>query len=255
MNMDTHPLTSDPEYQEFLSETGFDAKRDLDNVAISANVTGGANPEIAAIFSGTFNPERISSYVKKQPNVETENYGGKTIYFAPEKDQTVRFSILDSKMVAVTFGASADTIHGIIEKFTGSGSTPRLLSDYYEDVPFASVAWAIVRVPEFDVPPPGPAGVDLSILKNSVTIVSVRYTGSVRFRAEFITENQNDATRVFIALNSAVALGRVQAMAASGRDQDLAQVMNNLEVKQSGKRVVLTVVVPQELIKKASQKR
>lgn len=255
MNMDTHPLTSDPEYQEFVTETGFDPQHDVDNVAVSANASAGANPDVSAVVSGTFNQERIASYIKKQSEVQTESYGGKTIYLAPEKDQTLRFCLLDNKMAAVTFGPSADSMHSIIDKFAGAGSMPQLLKDYYDDVPFASVGWAIVRVPEFAVPPPGPGGMDLSILKNSVTIVSVRYTGSVRVRAEFITQSQGDATRVFTSLNSAVALGRVEAMAASSRDKDLAEVMNNLEVKQSGNRVILSVVIPQDLIKKASQKR
>jgi hypothetical protein len=255
MNMDTHPITSDPDYQEFRGETGFDVQHDLDNIAISANAIGGSTPDIAAVISGTFNPERISGYVRKQPNVETENYGGKTIYFAPEQDHTVRFCILDTRMVAVTFGSSADTIHGIIEKFTGSGSTPQLLKDYYDDVPFASAAWAIVRAPQFASPPPGPGGVSLDFLKNSVTVLSVRYTGSVRFRAEFISNSQGAAQKVFTALNTIVAVGRMEAQSEPNPDRDVAEVMNSLEVKQSGNRVVLSVVVPQELIKKASQKQ
>ena len=255
MNMDTRPITSDPEYQEFLAETGFDVQHDVDNVAVSANAAGGATPDVSAVVTGTFNQERISSYIKKQSEVQTESYGGKTIYLAPAKDQTLRFCLLDNKMAAVTFGPSADSMHGIIDKFTGSGSMPRLLKDHYDDVPFASVAWTIIRVPEFAVPPPGPGGMDLSILKNSVTIVSARYTGSVRLRAEFITEDPANATKVFTALNSAVAMGKVEAMAASAQDKDLAEVMNNLELKQSGNRVILSVVVPQDVIKKASQKR
>lgn len=254
MNMDTRPITSEPEVQEFVTETGFDVQHDLDNIAVSANAVGGASPDATAIITGTFNQERISSYIKKQAEVQSETYAGKTIYSAPEKDQTVRFCLLDGKTAAVTFGPSADAIHGVIEKFNGSGSPPQLFKDYYDEVPFASVSWAIVRVPEFAVPPPVPGGVDLSLLKNSVTIVSVRYTGSVRFRAEFITQNPNDATRVFTALNAVVAVGRATQV-SSNPDKDLVEVMNSMELKQSGNRVIFSVVVPQDVIKKASEKR
>jgi hypothetical protein len=254
MNMDTSPFTSSPEYQRFVNDTGLHVDHDLDNIAISASTDGGPSGDAAIIITGTFDQQRLSGYVQKQEGVQTETYGGKTIFSVPERDQTARFCILDSKMVVLTVGPTAAWMHTIIDKSAGSGSAPDLFKDYYSDVPFASAVWAIVRVPDFAVPASASGGPNLNFLKNSVTIVSVRYTGSVRFRGEFIAKNQADATNIFQAVNGILAIGK---MTGGGRqnDPDVTAVMNSIEVKQNDNHVVLSVVVPQDLIKKASLKR
>jgi hypothetical protein len=144
-------------------------------------------------------------------------------------------------------------MHSIIDKSRGSGSMPDLLNDYYGEVPFASVGWAIVRVPDLGGQE-APGGLNLDYLKNSVTIISVRYTGSVRIRAELIAANEADATKIFQAVNGMVAMGRGFAQAGRNRDKDVDAMIDNTQIQQSGKRVVLNVVIPQEVIQKASEK-
>lgn len=253
-DLGTQKFEADPQYQEFVAKTGFHYEKDLDSFAFSGRTTGELNGDVSAIITGTFDQSRLNSYVQGQPGVETESYGGKTIFAMRESNQTVRVCILDGSTVAVTAGPSSDSMHSIIDKSSGSGSMPDLLSQYYGDVPFASVGWAIVRVPDLGGQE-APGGFNLDYLKNSVTIVSVRYTGSVRLRAELIAENEADATKIFQFVNGMVAMGRGFAQSGQNRDKDLDSVIDNTKIEQSGKRVVLNMVVPQEVIKKASEKR
>jgi len=181
-----------------------------------------------------------------------EIYGGKTILSMLVKDQTVRFCVLDSKMVALTVGPTAASMHAIIDKSAGSGSVPSLYENYYSDVPSASVMWAIVRVPSFT--DPAPSSMNLDFLKNSVTIVSARYTGSLNLRGEFIAGNQTDATNIFQAVNGILAMGKL-ARGQRQNDPDVTAVMNSIEVKQNGNHVVVSAVVPQDLIQKAARTR
>jgi hypothetical protein len=254
MNMDTSPFTAAPEYQRFVNETGLRLDRDLENIAISANADGGRSGDVAIIVTGTFDQQRFSGYVQKQEGVQTETYGGKTIFSTPVKDQTARFCVLDSKMVALTVSPTAGSMRAIIDKSAGSGSVPYLFENYYSNVPFASAMWAIVRVPSFAVTESAASGLNLNFLKNSVTIVSVRYTGSLHFRGEFIAENQADAANIFQAVNGLLAMGRL-AGGPRQNDPDVTAVMNSIEVKQNGNHVVVSVVVPQDVIQKAAQKR
>lgn len=254
MNMDTSPFTAAPDYQRFVNETGLRVDRDLENIAISANADGGTRGDVAIIATGAFDQQRLSGYVQKQEGVQTETYRGKTVFSTPEKDQTARFCVLDSKMVALTLSSTANSMHAIIDKSAGSGSAPYLFENYYSDVPFASAMWAIVRVPGSVIPNSAPGGMYLNFLKNSVTIVSVRYTGSLHFRGEFIAENQADATNIFQAVNGLLAMSKL-AGGPRQVDPDVTAVMNSIEVKQSGNHVVLSLVVPQDLIQKAAQKR
>ena len=254
MNMDTRPFTADPEYQRLVNETGLRVDRDLENIAISANTDGGSRGDVAIIVTGTFDQQRLSGYVRKQEGVQTENYGGKTILSIPAKDQTISFCVLDSKMVALTVSSTAQSMRSIIDKSAGSGAAPYLFENYYGDVPVASAMWAIVRVPSSAVPSSVPSGMNLDFLKNSITIVSVRYTGSLRFRGEFIAENQTDATNIFQAVNGLLAMTKL-AGGQQLNDPDATAVMDSIEVKQNGNHVVVSVVVPQDVIQKAAQKR
>ena len=254
MNMDTRAFTATPDYQQFVNETGLHVDRDLENIAISANADGGPSAELAIIVTGTFDQQRLSGYVQKQEGVQRETYGGKTIFSVPENYQTARFCVLDSKMVALTVSPTAESMHAIIDKSAGSGSAPHLFESYYSDVPFGSAMWAIWRVPSFAVPASASGGLNLNFLKNSVTIVSVRYTGSLRLRGEFIAENQADASRIFQAVNGLLAM---RNLAAGPRqvDPDVTDMMNSIEVKQNGNHVAVSIVVPQGVIQKAAQTR
>ena len=254
MNMNTRALTADPGYQQFVNETGIQVDRDLENIAISASADGGPSGEAAIIVTGTFDQQRLSSFVQKQDGVQRETYGGKIIFSVPEKDQSARICVLDSKMVALTLSPTAESMHAIIDKSAGSGSAPHLFENYYSDVPFASAMWAIIRVPSSAVPASASSGLNLNFLKNSVTIVSVRYTGSLRLRGEFIAENQADASRIFQAVNGLLAMSKL-AGGPGQNDPDVTAMMNSIEVTQNGNQVVVGIVVPQEVIQKAAQRR
>jgi hypothetical protein len=253
MDLGAQKFESDSQYQEFVAKTGFRYEKDLDSVAFSGRSTGELNGDVSAIITGTFDQSRLTSYLQAQPGVESESYKGKTILAMRESNQTVRVCILDGTTFAITAGPSAESMHSIIDKSTGSGAMPQLLSDYYGDVPFASVGWAIVRVPDMGGQE-GPGGVNLDYLKNSVIVISARYTGSVRLRAEIIAQSEADATKTFQALNGLLAMGRAFATSGQERDKDLETLIDNSKLDQNGKQVVLNVVVPQELIKKASEK-
>jgi len=253
MDLGSKTYTSNPQYQDFVEQTGFHFEHDLDSVTLAQSSPGDVNGEVSAIFIGTFDQDRLNRYVQKQP-VETETYGGKTVFSIREGTQTVRVSILDSKTVALTTGASTAAMHSIIDKLSGSALTPSLLLDYYGDVPFGSVAWAIVRVPGNPELRQPMGQMNLDFLQNSVTIVSVRYSGSVRFRAEFISANQADATHVFQAVNGFVALAR-SAQGDRNTDKDVAALIDGIQLQQNGNRVVLNLVVTQDLIKKMTAKQ
>jgi hypothetical protein len=253
MNLDARlPFASNPEYQDFVAQTGLHFDHDLDNIAFSARTSGELNGDVSAIFTGAFDKERLARYIQRQPGVQSENYAGKTIFASREPNQTLRICILDGKTVAFTAGPSPESMHSIIDKSSGAGETPSLLRDYYGDVPFGSVAWGIVRLPDFPGSQQPPGGFDLNLLRNSVIIVSARYTGSVRFRAESISDNPTAATHIFEGLNEAVGFVRTGIQAAENPDKDLVALMNGIQLQQNGNRVVLNVVVPQETIQKIS---
>jgi hypothetical protein len=247
------PFASDPQYQDFLAQTGFHFETDLDNLVLSASAPGDTSGEMAGILTGTFDQNRLTSFLQKQP-VETESYAGKTIFSLHEGNKTLRVCILDGKTVALAGGDTAESMHSIIDRSTGATTTPRLLNDYYGDVPFGSVAWAIARVPGGADAPRAAGMMNLDFLQDSVTVLSLRYSGSLRLRSEFISATEKDAGQVFHAINGFLELARA-GQGMRNQDKDLAAVIEGTQLQQNKNRVVLSIVVPQNVVARMSKRR
>jgi hypothetical protein len=247
------PMQSDPQYQEFVQQTGFHFEHDLDTIAISQQSPGDMDSESSAVFSGSFDQERMSRYLQKL-STGNENYAGRTIFSIPQEGHTVRACIVDAKTVAVTNTQSAESIHNIIDKARGlllAGSGPSLVRDHYDDVPFASLAWAMFHVPaESGAPLPG--GINADFLKNSVSVISVRYTGSVRVKAEVISANESEAAQVLEAANTFLVLakGAEESFSPGGPDKDVKAVFDSIKVQKEKNRTVLSAVIPQAFVQK-----
>ncbi|HET6842504.1 MAG TPA: hypothetical protein VFK06_12600 [Candidatus Angelobacter sp.] len=252
MNMDAGGFNQVPEYQRLMNESGMGGERSIENIAVSANVDGSSLEDMAIIVTGAVDQQRISDGLKQQ-GPQAETYRGKTIFSNRVENRTLRYCVLDTKMLAVTMSPAAESMHAIIDKSAGSGSAPYLFKSYYSEVPFASEAWAIVHVPSFAVPD-SPGGVNLDFLKNSVTILSARYLGSLSLRGEFIAENQADAANISKAAEGFLAIGKL-AGSQQQADPDVTAIVNSIEVKQNGNHVVVSAAIPPEVIRKAAQKR
>jgi hypothetical protein len=253
-DMGPMPFASNPQYQDFLAQTGFHFETDLDSLVLSASSPAETSADMTGILTGKFDQDRLTAFLQKQP-VETESYGGKTIFSLREGTQALRVCILDGKTVALAGGDSPESMHGIIDRATGAASSHWLLDNYYGEVPFGSVAWAIARVPGGqDVTPVAARAMNLDFLRDSVTVVSLRYSGSLRFRAEFISSTKNGADQVFHAINGALELARA-GQGMRNQDKDLATVIEGTQLQQSGNRIVLSIVVPQDVITRMSKRR
>ena len=248
------PIQTDPQYQEFVRQTGFHFEHDLNTIAVSQRNPGETNSESSAVFTGVFNQDRIGHYLQKLAS-SSEEYGGRTIYSIPEGGHTVRACLLDSKTVAVTNMDSSDPMHLIVDRSRSvllSGGASSLVKDYYDNVPFASLAWAMVRVPAKSSSGQLPGGISAEFLANSVSVVSLRYTGSIRLKAEVISASTADASNVLEAANTlrVLAKGAGESLSAGGTDKDVKAVFDNIQVQQSGNRTVLSVAIPQAFVQK-----
>jgi hypothetical protein len=101
----------DPDYTEFVRNTGFDYSRDLDHAAIAmwpsgldaASSASGDNRTLA-IADGRFDQERVKSYALRTGHVTTR--GSQTIYEVPGIPP-VSFEFLSGTRVAMASGKNA----------------------------------------------------------------------------------------------------------------------------------------------------
>lgn len=256
IDVDQLPGQSDPQYQDFLKQTNFHAERDLATIAVSLRSPGDSNSEFSAVFTGKFDQEALRGYMQRH-STGSESYAGRSIFTVQGADHLVRACIVDAKTVAVTNTASADPMHSIIDKASRSTSledASPLVRDYYRYVPFGSVGWALFRTPAQAGQIAG--GLKMDFLQNAVSVISVRYTGSIRIRGEVISADEAAAGQVREALNTFLALGRsaAESLTPGGPDKDVKAVFDKIQVQQNGNRTAVDIVIPQEVVKKVADK-
>ena len=80
---------ADPEYRQFVRDTGFDYERDLDRLAVAFEQQG-AQRIFFAVSEGHFDKKRIKAYAAK--NGVLQNSGGTEIFSLPIAGSSARFS-------------------------------------------------------------------------------------------------------------------------------------------------------------------
>src|SRR6478735_8093227 len=104
------------EYKDFVDRTGIQLERDLDEVAMSRRDTpDGRDVESSEIFIGHFDPVRLKDYLQLLSSSK-KTYRNYTIYSISHEGHLVRVAVLDGGRVAATNMASAEPMHGMIDR-------------------------------------------------------------------------------------------------------------------------------------------
>ena len=99
----TGNATTDPEYKQFVSETGFDYEKDLDRVGIAVT-NHGAKQNYFALADGRFDREKIETYLRKSGR--GEQAGGREIFHVAtgEPGREVSMEFISNERIALTDG-------------------------------------------------------------------------------------------------------------------------------------------------------
>jgi len=99
----------DPDYTQFIKETGFDYERDLDRIAIATKKRG-LDSVAFAIADGKFDRQKISSYASKAGTVSRT--GGRDVYSVPVSGSTTKisFAFLRSDRIVLASGADSSAL-------------------------------------------------------------------------------------------------------------------------------------------------
>ncbi len=97
------PVVVDPDYEEFISSTGFDYQRDLDRVVISATAD-----EKLAIAEGRFDRKKIEEYALRSGSIEKKD--GRTVYVMKSKVRGQDISLTFLGAHRIVLGEGGDFI-------------------------------------------------------------------------------------------------------------------------------------------------
>src|SRR5271167_3421913 len=212
------PKDRDPQYEDFLRETGFEFERDLDKAAFAIHYGATSNGKsgetrYSEIFQGHFDSARVSQYLRKLAS-KVESYRDLDIYIIPLEGRTVRVVLLGIDIAAASNTADASVIHGMIDRYKQAAlpfAGPPLVSEYYRRVPLGSVIWTIARPPvagpaqehgEFLLP----GGWSGLLPPESVVIASARPLNDIHLRAQVLTNGEAEARRFTERVNMYLAL-------------------------------------------------
>jgi hypothetical protein len=258
------PANIDPDYAQFVSDTGFQFERDLDQAAFAVHLPQAAAdsrtpPETrySEVFVGRFDGAKLAAYLRRTAE-SSRPYGNTLIYSIPLPGRTLRVAVLSKTMVASSNAESAFAIQEIIDRhaetFTGRG--PGLLRRYYHHVPVASLAWAVARTASAGQQGNArfvlPGGFDLFFPPETVIVAAVRYFGSVEVRADAFTHTQEEAQRISDQLNALLALARTAEFRAQAGavDPDFKAFFDSISISQFPDRAELNATIPPGFVKK-----
>jgi hypothetical protein len=263
------PVTHDPDYEQFIQETGFDYERDLDAVAFAVHYpaswpgggTGGtaSEPRFSEVFIGHFDGGQCTAYLKQKAKA-VENYNSVDIYTIPISGRTFRIAILAVDTVAASNHEDPGVIHGMVDRSRRLASPfggPAFLRRYYKRVQLASPVWLIARV---DPAAPAFDGWSSVFAKPADLVVSASYNplhrplraGVLHLRAEAVAANEDDARNITDKLNVFLAMfhSAEASVGSPGTDADVKTVFESLHVRQEDSRAVLQATVPTAFFRK-----
>jgi hypothetical protein len=260
----------EPEYEDFVRQTGFQFERDLNEAAFAVHITHRppakpglpetTEPRYSEVMVGKFDGQKLSAYLHKLSK-SVDQYRDTDIYNIPVDDRTVRIAILDVDSVAGSNVDDPRVIRGIIDRSRSAAmpfSGPPLVSQYYHDIPIGSLVWAVAKIPAAPKDPRSaraftlPGGIDILIPSQSTMVAWVRYLGSIHLRADFYTANSDDAKHFVDQASGFLALFKSIELNAqpSQNEPDFKAALDSLQIKQDGSRAILSANIPTGFFKK-----
>ena len=261
-------VSHDPDYENFIQQTGFQFERDLDSAAFAVHYptgwtgggTGGTAPEprFSEVFSGKIQQEKLAAYLRHVAR-STEIYDSIEIFSIPIEDRMIRVAILSVDSVAASNHDDPAVIRGIIDRSRRLASPfggPALLRRYYKQVQFASPVWIVARVE----PKIAFAGWNQLFSKPADVVISASANplhlplrpGSIHLLAEAFSQNADDARAIAEKLNVFLALfhSAEESAGARGNDADVKAVFESLRVQQQQDRTILSATIPPGFLRK-----
>jgi hypothetical protein len=258
-------VNHEPEYEEFVRETGFQFERDLDEAALAVHPaeiaeSGGsaeAQRRFSEIFVGRVDHDKLTQYLHKIASA-VDRYHDHDVFLVPHEGRPVRVAMLSMDTVAVSNTTDAKNIHSMIDGFHKI-ATPfagnSLLRAHYRDVPIGSSAWAISRLAAPDgqaATLPLPGGISFAMPAGTVAVASLRYLGSIQFKAEAFTPSEAAAEQLTNSATNFLRLFRAVEISVDpkGPDQDVKKFFDSIHVEQVKNRTVLSAEMPGGFITK-----
>lgn len=255
---DLKPPQRVPDYQQFVTATGIDWERDLDEAAIALHrmkdPTGPNGPvAYSMVLRGKITGDKLNQWLAANAT-QRENYAGKLIYDIPSQGRTVRVSQIGYDMLAISNYPTPEMIHSIIDRHRTAalpfaGST--LLQQHYKDIPLLSIAWGMGQIgaPFNQSGAINVLGLQLPLLSDATYIASIApelTLKNLRLRVQEITKSDDEAASQAAAMVNLITLAKLVTpqLADNPANRGLKDLLSTAEVTQSHAKVLVKATLP-----------
>jgi len=262
-------VSHDPDYEQFIQETGIQFERDLDAVAFAVHYpqswpgggSGGtaAEPRFSEVFVGNFHGERLAAYLKRVAK-SVDNYNSVDIFSIGLDGRVFRVAILSADSVAASNHDDPAVIRGIVDRSRRLASPfggPALLRKNYKRVQLASPFWMVARIEPASPLFAGwkdflPHPADLVVSASFNPLHLPLHPGSLHLRAEALTASDEDARSITDKASVFLSMfhSAETSVGSPGTDADVKAMFDSLQVRQENSRAVLTATLPGGVFKK-----
>ena len=263
-------VSHDPEYERFISQTGFEFERDLDEAAFAVHYPGNwpgggtgesaPEPRFSEVLKGEFHGERLSAYLRQIAQA-VESYQSIDIYTLRIQGRSVRVAVLNADLVAASNHDDPAVIRGIVDRSKRLASPfggPALLRQFYKHVQLASLAWVVARI---DPAALGESSWSSLFTAPATLVVSGSYLSalhlnlkvdSVHVRAEAFTSSPEEARAIIDKVNVFLALTHTgeTAVGMHGTDPDVKAFFDSIAARQADDRAVVNASLPFGFLRK-----
>ncbi|MBV9745134.1 MAG: hypothetical protein JO099_15340 [Acidobacteriia bacterium] len=228
---------NDPHFQQFVTQTGFDPTKDLDELLVASNGAA-ANASHLTLARGTFNMSQIDA-AATNAGATLEVYKGQTILEDPQHKDGFTF-------LSGTLAVAGDiaSVKGAIDRQTAPSTLPAALLVSVNQLSTTEDAWGVSQVPPpaFKPPANAPNIPNLPNIPSTVFQNIQQATGGIKFgtqvtlNAQLVADTAQNATAVANVLQFLVNLGEM-------RDQQNPQAVAALQavsITASGNTVNIT---------------
>jgi hypothetical protein len=234
--------TQDAQLQQLVTLTGFDPRRDVNELLVASDGTPGSKTGLA-LAKGTFNVAMITA-AATLAGVVTEAYGGFTILEDPKK-QMAGMAFLDGTTVVAGDIAS---VKGAIDRVKTPQPLPAAVTVKVNQWSASQDAWGITTVPPASLAPAGKAGAANNPIQNVGQNVQAA-AGGVKFGAlvVFSGEAQCDTAQNATTLGDMVKLLINLAQMQTGQNANAAALIKSVTVTASGNVVTISASLPEDV--------
>lgn len=228
--------------RRFADQTGFDPRRDLDEVVFAAP-GGRGDMHRLYLARGVFDPARLMGMAVSEGARVTAYNGFDVITL-----NFIVFAFLDNTTAVM---GDIDSVRAAIDRRQGGPGLSPDLASRVTALSATQDAWVVSNIPVTELTnrlPPGAAGgaVNGDALK-AIEGASggVKFGNAVNVCAEIVAHTPQDATSLAGVVRLLAGLAQLQQKPGA---ENIRPVLNSLDVKAAGNILAISLAIPEQLI-------